>query len=209
MITLRHETCQNAKTIEDLVIDVEDINMAKISSLIKRVRGAGVLWILDGFDELPHHLRKSSTSIFIQLIKGDILPKSTVIVTSRHAATDRLLTYMYLDKDSKSIHLLGFSPNEIREYATKYFEKNETLASEFRSYYSHNTMIESMLHNPMNCFIMCTVFNDFILTNNTKYPRTMTAIYNYYVRILLKRHLIDAKLIDIEYEMPPHLIQKK
>uniref|UniRef100_A0A1X7SMI6 NACHT domain-containing protein n=1 Tax=Amphimedon queenslandica TaxID=400682 RepID=A0A1X7SMI6_AMPQE len=153
LIMLRHENSQNAKTIEDLVIDVEDINMAEITSLIKRAKGAGVLWILDGFDELPHHLRNSSTLIFNKLIKGDILPKSTVIVTSRHAASSRLLTYMYLDKDSKSIHLLGFSPNEIREYATKYFEGNETLASEFHSYYSHNTMIEMMLYNPMTCFI--------------------------------------------------------
>ena len=207
LIPLRFEIYQKAKTIANLLIDVEDNNETEVMSSINETKGADVLWILDGFDELPHHLRTSLTSIFIKLIKGDILPKSTVVVTSRHAAIFPLLTF--LEDDSKLIALRGFRSNEILEYASKYF-KNETVASEFRSYYSRNTMIESMLYNPMNCFIMCTIFNDFILTNNMKYPRTMTAVYNHYVRVLLKRHLIDDKVIDIndDYDMPHYLIRK-
>ena len=64
--------------------------------------------------------------------------------------------------NSKSLYVIGFSPNESRKYAMNYFESNKTLADEFQSYYNRNTMIESMLYNPVNCFIMCTVFNDFI-----------------------------------------------
>ena len=204
LIPLRFETYQKAKVIEDLLIDVDDINETEVMLSINETKGADVLWILDGFDELPHHLRNSSTSIFVQLIKRDILPKSTVIVTSRHAATFTLLTF--LEDDSKLIVLRGFGSNEILNYASKYF-KNKKVASEFHSYYSRNTMIENMLYNPMTCFIMCTVFNDF---NNTKYPSTMTAIYNYYVRVLLKRHLIDTKVIDVndDYDMPHYLIRK-
>ena len=205
LISLRFEIYQKAKTTKELLIDVDDINMTEVMLSINETRGADVLWILDGFDELPHHLRNSSTSIFIKLIKGDILPKSTVIVTSRHAATEPLLTF--LENDSKHIVLRGFGSNEMLEYASNYF-KNDTIVSEFHSYYSGNTVIESMMYNPMNCFIMCKVFTDFIHTKNNKYPITMTAIYNYYVRALLKRHLIDTKEIDINYEMPPHLIQK-
>uniref|UniRef100_A0A1X7THM4 NACHT domain-containing protein n=1 Tax=Amphimedon queenslandica TaxID=400682 RepID=A0A1X7THM4_AMPQE len=206
LIPLCLETYQKAKTIANLLIDVDDINMNEVMLAINETKGAGVIWILDGFDELPHHLRNSSTSIFIKLIKGDILPKSTVIVTSRHAATEPLLTF--LEDDSKHIALRGFGTNEILEYASKYF-KNDTIVSEFHSYYSGNTVIENMLYNPMNCFIMCKVFTDFIYTknNNNKHPRTMTGIYNYYVRALLQRHLIDTKVINIDYEMPPHLIQ--
>ena len=36
----------------------------------------------------------------------------------------------------------------------------------------------------------------------------MTEIYNHYVRILLKRHLIDNNVIKIRYKMPQHLICK-
>ena len=206
LIQLCLETSQKAKTIANLLIDFDDINMDEVMSSINETKGACVLWILDGFDELPHHLRNSSTSIFIRLIKGDILPKSTVIVTSRHAATEPLL--IFLEDDSKHIALRGFGSNEILKYASNYF-KNDTIVSEFHSYYSGNTVIKNMLYNPMNCFIMCKVFTDFMHTknNNNKHPRTMTGIYNYYVRALLQRHLIDTKLINIDYEMPPHLIQ--
>ena len=207
LIQLRFETYQKAENIKDLLIDFEDINKTEVMSSINKTRGAGVLWILDGFDELPHHLRSNSTSIFIQLIKGDILSNSTVIVTSRHAAIDPLLTF--LEDDSKHIALRGFGSNEILEYASKYF-KNDTIVSKFQSFYSGNTVIENMLYNPINCFIMCKVFTDFIHTknNNNKHPTTMTGIYNHYVRALLKRHLIDHKVIDVNYEVPPHLIRK-
>ena len=204
-IALRLEIYQKAENVEDLVINLDDINKTEIAQSIKKTKGADVFWILDGFDELPYHLRNSSTSIFIKLIKGDILSKSTVIVTSRHAASLPLLTF--LEDDSKHIALRGFGYNEILEYASKYL-KNDTIVSEFQSFYSGNTVIENMLYNPMNCFIMCTVFNDFIHMKNNEYPPTMTAIYNYYVRALLQRHLIDTKVIDIDYEMPPHLICK-
>uniref|UniRef100_A0A1X7THL6 NACHT domain-containing protein n=1 Tax=Amphimedon queenslandica TaxID=400682 RepID=A0A1X7THL6_AMPQE len=93
LIRLRFETYQKAETLEDLLIDVADINMTELVLLIKKTKGAEVLWILDGFDELPHQLRTNSTSIFMQLIKGDILPKSTLIITSRHAAIFPLLTF--------------------------------------------------------------------------------------------------------------------
>uniref|UniRef100_A0A1X7T407 NACHT domain-containing protein n=1 Tax=Amphimedon queenslandica TaxID=400682 RepID=A0A1X7T407_AMPQE len=207
LIPLRFETYQKAKNIEDLLINVDDINETEVMLLINETKGAGVLWILDGFDELPHHLRNSSTSIFIELIKGDILPKSTVIVTSRHAAIFPLLTF--LEDDSKLIALKGFGSNEILKYASNYF-KNEAVTSEFQSFYSRNTVIENMLYNPMNCFIICKIFTDFTHTNNknNKHPITMTEIYSYYVRALLKRHLIDAEVIDINYEMPQNLIQE-
>uniref|UniRef100_A0A1X7TH64 NACHT domain-containing protein n=1 Tax=Amphimedon queenslandica TaxID=400682 RepID=A0A1X7TH64_AMPQE len=204
LILLRLKTYQKAENIEDLLINVEDTNMTEVMLSISKTRGAEVLWILDGFDELPHQPRTNSVSIFLQLIKGDILPKSTVIVTSRHAATEPLL--IFLENDSKHFALRGFSPNEILKYASTYF-KNGTIVSEFHSYYSGNTVIENMLYNPMNCYIMCKVFTDFIHTKNNKYPITMTGIYNQYVRALLKRHLIDAKVIDINYEMPPYLVQ--
>ncbi|XP_019852054.1 PREDICTED: NACHT, LRR and PYD domains-containing protein 3-like isoform X2 [Amphimedon queenslandica] len=158
LIPLRFETNQKAKNIKDLLIDVDDINETEVMLSINKTKGADILWILDGFDELPHHLRTNSTSIFIKLIKGDILPKSTVIVTSRHAATDPLLTF--LEDDSKHIALRGFGSNEILEYASKYF-KNETVTSEFQYFYSRNTVIENMLYNPMNCFIMCKIFTRF------------------------------------------------
>ena len=203
-IPLRLETYHKAKTIEDLFIDVEDINMTKVKLEIKKKKGAGVLWILDGFDELPSNLRENK-SVFIQLIKGEILYKSTVIVTGRPVASKPLLDFLE-DNSSKCISLRGFDSNKTLEYASIYFNNNEVIVSKFQDYYSGNLVIESMMYNPMTCYIVCTIFNDIIMANGTQYPRTMTSLYNYYVRVLLKRHLIDVQLVNRDYNLPERLI---
>ena len=202
-IQLRFNNFHNATKVDDLFIDAKNIDMRKVKLEVKNAEGAGVLWILDGFDELPYHLRKQS--VFIELIKGDVLPKSTVIVTGRPVASEPLLTF--LENDSKHISLRGFDTNKTHEYAKRYFNGSE-IVLEFYSYYSGNPMIENMLYNPMNCYIVCTILNDFIANSNKQYPRTMTELYNHYVRVLLKRHLIDAKLIDTYYKMPQYLIKE-
>ena len=207
LIQLRFETYQKAKDITDFFVDFKDqnINMTELKLEVKKRKGEGILWILDGFDELPNHLR--SNSIFIQLISGDIFPKSTVIVTSRPVASDPLLTFLH-NHNSKRISLRGFDSDKSMEYASKYFN-NSQVFSKFQVYYSSNLVIESMLYNPLNCYIVCTIFNDFIATNSTQYPRTMTALYNHYVRVLLKRHLLDVGIItDIDYIMPKKLIRE-
>ena len=202
-IQLRFGTYHNVKSVYDLFIDTGEIEMKELISEVKKRKGTGVLWILDGFDELPYHLRNlKEQSVFIQLINGTILPKSTVIVTGRPVASKPLLRL--LENDSKRISLRGFDSNKTLEYAKRYFNGNAKNVSDFQSYYSGNPMIENMLYNPMNCYIVCTIFNE----NDKQYPKTMTELYNKYVRILLKRHLIDAKLIDIDYVMPQHLINE-
>ena len=207
LIQLRFEIYQGAKDITDFFVDFKDqnINMTELKLEVKRRKGEGILWILDGFDELPNHLR--SNSIFIQLISGDIFPKSTVIVTSRPVASDPLLTFLH-NHNSKRISLRGFDSDKSMEYASKYFN-NKAIFADFQAYYSSNLVIESMLYNPLNCYIVCTIFNDFIATNGTQYPRTMTTLYNHYVRVLLKRHLLDVEIItDIDYNMPKQLIHE-
>ena len=205
-IPLRLETYHKAKTIEDLFIDVEDISMTKVKSEIKKKNGAGVLWILDGFDELPINLRKNK-SVFIQLINHEILYKSTVIVTGRPVASKPLLDFLP-DNSSKCISLRGFDSNKTLEYASKYFQinNNEVIVSKFKDYYNGNLVIESMMYNPMTCYIVCTIFNDIIMANGTQYPRTMTSLYNRYVRVLLKRHLIYSQLVNRDYNLPERLI---
>ena len=202
-IQLRFDTYNSATSIDDLFIDTGEVELKELILEVKKRKGAGVLWILDGFDELPYHLRNQS--VFIQLIKGDVLPESTVLVTGRPVASKPLLEF--LENDSKRISLRGFDSDKTLEYAKRYFNDGG-IVSEFYSYYSGNLVIENMLYNPMNCYIVCTIFNDFITNNDKQYPRTMTELYNHYVRVLLKRHLIDVGMIDKHYNMPQYLINE-
>ena len=205
LIQLRFEMYHNATSIEDLFVDLDDqsIDMSVLKLEITKRKGAGILWILDGFDKLPNHLKHSS--VIMKLMKGDILPNSIVIVTSTPTASDQLLNFF--DHNSKRISIRGIDSTKVQEYASKYFNNNKEVLTKFHSYYNGNLVIESMLYNPLNCFIVCTIFNDFIATNNEQYPKTMTSLYNHYVRIILKRHLIDTGLIScLNYKMPQRLM---
>ena len=201
-IQLRSQFYHNITNIEDLFF-YEDINMTKLMCEIKQRRGADILWILDGFDELPSPLRQDS-SVFVQLIrtKIDFLVKSTVIVTSRHSAASKFYRDLY--SDTKHIKIIGFNDTSIQQYVTEYF-KNETIVKAFKLYYKGNPMIENMLQVPLTCNIVCLIFND-TYSDNTQYPETLTTLYNWYMRILLKRHLIDANVTDHDSTMPQHLI---
>ena len=203
-IQLRSETYHNVKSIEDLFVVDKKINMTNLMVEIENRKGANILWILDGLDELPSHLRWDS--VFVQLIKGeiDILLESTVIVTSRHSATSGLHYLLYSNR-TKHINIKGFNDTSIQQYATKYFNNKEMMEA-FRIYYERNPMIESMLRVPLTCNIVCLIFDDTYQHDNKPYPNTTTTLYNQYVRMLLRRHLIEAKVIKYNYTMPQHLI---
>ena len=202
-IQLRSETYHNVKSIEDLLVVDKKINTNDLMDEIENKKGADILWILDGLDELPSHLREDS-SVFVQLIKGKILVKSTVIVTSRHNAISGL-HYGLDSKRTKHINIKGFNDTSIQQYAIQYFNNKEIMEA-FQIYYKRNPMIESMLQVPLTCNIVCLIFNNTYQHENKPYPSTMTTLYNQYVRMLLKRHLVEARVVKYNYMMPQHLI---
>ena len=54
-------------------------------------RGKEVLIVCDGFDELPHEQRQEG-SVYIELLKGRLLPETSIIVTSRPSVRSDLWT---------------------------------------------------------------------------------------------------------------------
>ena len=195
-----------ARDIRDLIVDATcDCDMAKVAVDMVETKGADILWILDGFDELPAHLTKGS-SILLQLITGHVLPYATVIVTTRPIATHSFI-HNYA---ARRIIIKGFNSTYIMQFASSYFQ-NTTVVENFELFYSGNPFLKNMLHSPLACYIVCTIFEDLYMDDyhdNRIVFGTMTKLYNQYVRILLKRHLIDAGFIGIDYAMPPFLVHK-
>ena len=83
--------------------------------------GKGTLLVLDGFDELPHEQRVEN-SVYIDLIKGapDMLPEATVVVTSRPSVSAELFALCKHNID-RHLEVLGFTPEQIEEYARSVF----------------------------------------------------------------------------------------
>ena len=81
LLRLREERIMKARTLYDLIYDPrEDVRESVVKEL-KNTYGANTLFILEGFDELPTECR-SEDSLFLELIKGKLLPDATILVTS-------------------------------------------------------------------------------------------------------------------------------
>ena len=132
LVQLRDPVIQRAHTIADL-LPVENIaNAHEIATNMLASNGRGVLWVLDGWDELPLHLQQQS--IFCKLIKR-ALNESSVVVTSRPISSGSLRPVV-----SSRFEVLGFTPDEQKEYFTDCL-KGDTKALE--------VLLEKIQENPV------------------------------------------------------------
>ena len=127
LIQLRDPKVQSAQSIADL-LPAKDLAMAEwAAGEIMANEGSGVLWILDGYDELPSHVQDSSivsTLIKPKLHQENPLSKTSVIVTSRRISSGDLCPLV-----SSRIEVLGFTAEEQRLFFTECLN-NDTKAVE-------------------------------------------------------------------------------
>ena len=181
LVRFREKHVQEATKLADL-FRVEEISSEEVAQAILACHGAGVFFILDGFDEFPAALRKRS--FLTDLIKGSCLPSSTVLVTSRPSASADLLRFCLVDRH---IEVLGFTQKEVTAYASKAFpsEGKSQLQSDFKKYLSLNPVIRSLMYIPLNCAIVTEIFR------RTRKPvsQTVTKLYREMFLVILERHL--------------------
>ena len=176
LVRFRETRVQQAITLADLF---HHGNATQIAQALEDSDGEGLLLILDGFDEFPAPLRTSS--FLVELIRGDLLPGCTVVVTSRPSATCDLK----LCKVDKHIEVLGFAQNEIDDFADTSFSSDPKLLADFKRYLSLNPAIRSLMYIPLNCAIVTEIFR------RTRKPvsQTVTKLYLEMFLVILERHL--------------------
>ena len=172
LLQLRDRCLITAKIGE--IFDPENpTNGVAIFEEMKRKRGERVLIIFDGYDEAPAEL-KESNCVVKRLLEGRPLPLATVLITSRPAATDKLV------KDSRfeqKLEVLGFTKRNILQYAREYFlkEKKPEETRQFRLYLKSRPHIFAMMYNPLHCAIVTEAYS-FNLAHGRPI-HTMTDLY--------------------------------
>ncbi|XP_057190996.1 NACHT, LRR and PYD domains-containing protein 1 homolog isoform X2 [Triplophysa rosa] len=159
-----------------------------------------VLFIIDGFDELrltqdifhttqPTDLfQKAPPEVCIcALLRGQILPESFLLVTTRSSDTQKLNKLLNRPQCFKKI--VGFSEKKIEEYFQKFFQDEELFRNAYESVKANETLFTAC-SSPVICWIICTVirerFNDG--TDVTSGLETTTSIYVDLVSTLLEHH---------------------
>ena len=191
LLRLRDENVQAASSVNDLFQLSDACLPLSVESdiLSTHIQGAGILFVLEGLDELPRNVRENRNSTFIKLITGRLLPASTVLVTTRPWAITELPNICGSRLD-QLIEILGFTQEQIKEYISNLIKEGEAPA-ELQAYFDANSYVSSAMYNPLHARIVADVFTNCHGDENKVLPTTRTELYTSYCQVLVERHLTD------------------
>lgn len=190
VVQLRDPVVQCAKNIGDLLPCTDKSMAKKTVAEIAAIEGEAILWILDGWDELPVTLQKRS------LFKDLIFPpakspvsKSTVVVSSRPISATYLQRCI-----SNRVEILGFREKELRLYFEHCLkEEPPTVVEDLISKVSENPALESTCYLPLSAAIVAHVYqcNGHSLPN-TQYEMFLIMVLNFIFRHIQKQGRHDG-----------------
>ena len=186
LLRLRDQSVLRAKCVSDLFY-CPDQTAQEHEAVVEWIRsheGDGVMLVLDGYDELSSYLQTSS--IFADIIKGEVLPKMTVLVTSRPSADQKLRKLCKAQK-SQFIEVIGFNKEEIQQYIDGALGHNKELKGQLESYLERYPHIHGFLYVPLICAMIVQILSD-QMKNNSEPPETHTEVYQLLIKTVLKRH---------------------
>ena len=180
-VQLRDPTIQSAQSIEDLIPAKSRDQAKQVMTEFEKCSGRDLLFILDGWDELPSHLH--TKSIFHELIVSPQtlnLHFSAVIVTSRPIGSGELYRFI-----SSRIEILGFTPTEVQDYFTEALGGEAQAVQKLQDQLKECPMVEASCYLPLNAVIITHLF----LAQNYTLPTTLHGVFTMLVLCCLKRHI--------------------
>ena len=188
LLRLRDKSIQAAKCISNLFQHKNyQIQQAAVTE-VQLTGGEGVLFLFEGYDELPKKLR-SESSVFLDVIMGRELPKATVLITSRPWASE-ILHKKCKGRISQHIEILGFTKDDIHFYLESNIRNDPSLLAGLKKYILCYPDINSLMYIPLHSAIVVEVYR-VSKKDETLVPKTMTGLYSTLVRSLLLRYLFD------------------
>ena len=165
--------------------------------------GRDVLFILDGFDELPPHLRQSPSLVnLLSHNRDSLLPHCNVILTFRSIVTSEIYHQMQMSRSQVSltnIEVLSFTQDQIEVYAKQYFtdQRQADLFDSFVRKIGAVPQIRGLCSIPIILSIICQVY---LLRENL--PPTLTQIYSDYLCVKVLKYDNDLPALDSILDLP-------
>ena len=182
-VVLRSLPKQDNLAIEDMVLtSVADENVAAdTAQYVDKYQGDGVVFILDGYDEMSEEMRQSS--IVRDILKGRLAPKASFLITSRPIAAQSL--YPLVDR---RIEVTGFAEDEMKKYVADYFATSDAaVGKELISTLHSRPTIRSLCFVPLLLRMVC-----FMASFGKALPRTMHELFEGLVILTVNRNLEKA-----------------
>ena len=172
-------------------VDFSDEEIQHLLAQIKGNHGKGVVFALDGLDEYSPKKKERKTTFIHKLIKGEILPKSIVIVASRPAASQK-----YRRDAVKCVEVLGFLKQQIYEYIDSYFVGDEDKVLGLRTYLEHHPNVMHMCYLPLHMAMVTYLYE----VEGASLPQTETEIYKHFTLSTLLRSIRKRGEMEVDDE---------
>jgi len=140
--------------------------------------GKDMMFVFDGYDELPENLRQDS--FVANIINRKMFPCSKIVITSRPSASAHLHK-----KVDRRIEILGFTDDDRRMYITQALYDSPEKIEEAFSYLENNPVINSFCYIPLNmsifiCLLKCSAENEL--------PKSQTEMNNRFICMTISRY---------------------
>ena len=187
LLRLRERKVQQIESIADFFPHINQELQQYVSKEVVDREGKRVLIVLDGYDELPINLRHQE--LLTKLLKKEVLPECSVLVTSRPSAT-RDLFRACRPQIKRHVEILGFDQKSVEDYASSVFFSQPEVLKDFLVYISasNNPAINSLMYIPLNAAIIVEIYKN-SRRKGSPIPKTMTQLYTQLCLTLLQRYL--------------------
>ena len=178
LLNLREERIAKAKSLDDLFQHYDEDLLREVVQHIKKTGGEGNLLVSDGFDELSEKER-TQHSLFLDIIRGKVLPKCSVIVSSRPYASQML---QQMKSITHHMEIVGFTEKQVKECIRQNIT-DKPKAEELIEQLKQRLDILSLCYTPLNAAITLYVYKQ----EEHTLPTTLTQLYTLYILHSLKR----------------------
>ena len=183
---LRDRRVRKATSLNEIFI-LHDRHDEAVNELIN-LNGKGLLLILDGYDELTE-TQRNFDSVVQRLLRRELLPLATLVVTSRPHSTITLDSD-FLQSVDQHVEVLGFTAENIEEYILSACGDKSKLVEDFKLYLSSHPFSSSLMYNPLQCAILTNLYCYHWEHGKESFaPKTITQFYTDLVHTLLLRYL--------------------
>ena len=139
--------------------------------------GKTLTLLLDGYDEYPEHLQKSS--LIADIIKRQVLPLCGLVVSSRPHASHHLR-----EEATVRVDILGFTEIEREHYIKQALPDQPHKVKELTQYLHQQPSVDSICFSPFNMVILLYLYKLGI-----PLPNNATELYRHFICSTISRHL--------------------
>ena len=199
LVKLRDREVQKATDIAGLLPRKDDEMGRDAEKVISAINGKDVLFIFDGWDELPQG--SLCRPVIMDILKGNKLSESSIIVTSRPDSSQEVEKFV-----GSRIEILGFTQEELQKYFTECLDNKTDDVKTLLQKLEENPTVEGSCRIPLNASILVHLFKCDKSLPSTEYGIFEGLICNCIIRYQEKKknYHISMKSLD----KPPVEVQK-